>query len=144
MTNILTSEKFAPHTGVVVVIKKDNKYLLVKQNKEPYKNFWAPVHGAVELNESDEEAVIRETLEEIGVLVKPLIKLGVSNADYKVKKLHWWLAKHQSGNITIDSSEISEYGYFLPQDIIKLNLLSQAKKFFRLLFTDPTKRLFLF
>lgn len=117
-------------TGVVVIIRKGEKYLLVKQNKEPYKNFWAPVHGTVELYETDKEAVVRETLEEVGILVRPIVKLKTSEADYKVKKLHWWLVEYLQGDIVIDLEEISEYGYFLLNEIISLNLFPQTRIFF--------------
>jgi NADH pyrophosphatase NudC (nudix superfamily) len=117
-------------SGIVVVIKQNAKYLLIKQNKNPYKGFWAPVHGVVEMGETEEEAVIRETIEEVNLEVKPIKKLYTSSADYKVDVLHWWLAEYKSGNIKIDLKEASEYGFFSLQELATLQLLPMTKNFF--------------
>lgn len=117
-------------SGVVIIIIQNNKYLLVKQNKQPYKDCWAPVHGTIEPNETEENAVIRETLEEIGLAVEPIKKLGITKADYKVKDLHWWLAAYKKGEINIDHKEISECGYFSKNELLNLKLLPMTKEFF--------------
>lgn len=121
--------------GVVILLKKDNRYLLIKQNKKPYKDFWAPVHGQVEAGESDQEAIIREAQEEIGIQVSPIQQVAVSKADYKVHELHWWIAEFDNcSEINIDTAEISEYGYFQPHELLALNLLPETRFFFRRLF----------
>lgn len=117
--------------GVVVLIKAKGKYLMIKQGKEPFRGMWGPVHGGMEPGETEEEAVTRETLEEVGLKVRPIRRVATTPADYKVKDLHWWVAECESGTIKIDKSEISDFGYFSLGEISELQLLPQAKAFFK-------------
>ena len=124
---VYTNKRF----GVVVVIMQDGKYLLVKQNKDPYKNHWGPVHGKIEPGETEEEAVIREANEELGLVVTPVKKIGVSDADYGVDKLHWWIARANNKDVyKIDEKEIAEYKYFSSDDLSSLQLFPTTKKMF--------------
>lgn len=118
--------------GVVVVIIQDGKYLLVKQNKNPYKDHWAPIHGKIEQGETEEAAVIREAHEELGLTVTPIKKIDVSNADYDVDELHWWVAeKNDSQNeYKPDKQEIAEYKYFSPDNLLALQLFPTTKEMF--------------
>ena len=56
-----------PVVGVGAVILKQGKILLEKRGNEPAKGQWSIPGGAVEVGESLEEAVIRETKEETGL-----------------------------------------------------------------------------
>jgi 8-oxo-dGTP pyrophosphatase MutT (NUDIX family) len=109
---------------------RNDKYLLIKQNKNPFKGFWAPVHGKMEFNETEEGAIIREVQEEIGIPAKPIKKICSSAADYGVEQLHWWLVEAESNNIIIDTHEVAEYGFFSLADLLTLKLLPMAKEFF--------------
>lgn len=55
-----------PATVDAVVIRY-NKILLVKRKTEPYAGFWALPGGYPDQNETLEQAVVRETLEEAGI-----------------------------------------------------------------------------
>jgi len=59
------------------VIIRDGKILLVKRNKNPFKNRWALPGGFVEYGEKVENAVIREVLEETGLKVEIKKLFGV-------------------------------------------------------------------
>lgn len=65
-----------PHPAVtadcVVFNKEDNNIsiLLIKRENDPYKDFWAFPGGFINMNESAEEAAIRELKEETGLEVK--------------------------------------------------------------------------
>ncbi len=54
--------------AVQVFIIKDNKILLLKRKKEPYKNCWCPPGGKVDEGETPEEAAYRETQEEANII----------------------------------------------------------------------------
>ncbi|MFX0050790.1 MAG: NUDIX domain-containing protein [Candidatus Hodarchaeota archaeon] len=59
---------------------KNGKIILIRRISETYKGYWAIPGGAVEMNETVEEALIREMREETGVTVKPTDILGVFSA----------------------------------------------------------------
>lgn len=68
-----------PIPGVGAIVVSDKGILLARRDKAPGKGLWSIPGGAVELGETQKEAVIREVLEETGVLCD-VIKL-VSTAD---------------------------------------------------------------
>ena len=53
-----------------VVIEKDGEYSLVQHGKEPYNGKWGLPGGHVELQESLEKSIKRETLEETGYEIR--------------------------------------------------------------------------
>lgn len=55
--------------GIIVVC--DNKILLCHSTNSKWYGFYMPPKGHIEENETEEEAAIRETLEEIGLNVDP-------------------------------------------------------------------------
>ncbi len=56
-----------------VILDENNELLLQEKHKEP----WSLPAGMIEPGESPREAVIREVLEETGLLVEPVKLLGV-------------------------------------------------------------------
>lgn len=64
----------APIAGVGAVILAIDKrqVVLIRRGQEPLKGAWSLPGGAVELGETLQEAVIREVLEETGLMVKPI------------------------------------------------------------------------
>jgi 8-oxo-dGTP diphosphatase len=56
---------------VGALIYKEDSILLVARGHEPLKGFWALPGGAVETGEGLEEAIVREVVEETGLVVKP-------------------------------------------------------------------------
>jgi len=69
--SIINNSRFIIHKTVSIIIKKDDKFLLVKRANKPEKNFWAFPGGHVEKGERIKDAAKREALEEVGkVLIK--------------------------------------------------------------------------
>ncbi|MEM7826632.1 MAG: NUDIX domain-containing protein [Candidatus Aenigmatarchaeota archaeon] len=54
---------------VAIVIKKNNKFLLIKRANRPNKNYWAFPGGHVEKSETIYQAAVREAKEEIGTAI---------------------------------------------------------------------------
>ena len=71
-----------PVVGIGAVIIKDGKIALIKRGNEPARGKWTIPGGLVELGESPEQAVIRETKEETGLDIdKPSLMDVVSNVN---------------------------------------------------------------
>src|SRR5665648_141011 len=58
---------------VVAIIEKDGKFLLGKrsQNESHAAGYWAAIGGGVNSGETFENALIREVMEEVGLIVSP-------------------------------------------------------------------------
>lgn len=61
----------APIVGVGAVVIDGTKVLLVRRGNEPLKGEWSLPGGAVELGETLQQGVVREVLEETGLVVAP-------------------------------------------------------------------------
>lgn len=108
--------------AVTIIIKKENRYLLGKRSswKTIAPGFWCPVSGKIEKNESEVEAVCRETFEEVGLKVKPLKKLCEMDTRDGSGRLHWWLAEIIEGEAYLKNDEHSEIGWFTLEEIALL------------------------
>jgi 8-oxo-dGTP diphosphatase len=61
----------APIVGVGAVVIDGTKVLLVRRGNEPLKGEWSLPGGALELGETLQQGVVREVLEETGLVVVP-------------------------------------------------------------------------
>lgn len=78
-----------PNRGVSVdaIIIEEGKILLIKRGMDPFKGYWALPGGYVDWDETVEEGVKREVLEETGLSVKSLKFVGLySNPDRHSKQ----------------------------------------------------------
>ena len=120
--------------GIVAVISKNNKYLLLEDSRELMKGKWAPPHGRCDnTDKSEKESVIREVFEETGLKVKPKKKLWTTKADVKTDTLSFWSVTIKGGKIKIDKEESSNYGWFTLEELLNLELYPATKKFFTLI-----------
>lgn len=60
-----------PLVGVGALVVGDGRVLLIKRGNEPSKGQWSIPGGLVKVGESLRDAVVREALEETGLLVQP-------------------------------------------------------------------------
>lgn len=94
--------KLIPLTTDAVVVK-DNKILLVKRKKAPFKNFWALPGGFVNYGERTEDACLRELKEETSIngIIKGLV--GVYSDPNRDPRHHTisiiYIVKWKSGTI---------------------------------------------
>ncbi|MEE8182302.1 MAG: NUDIX domain-containing protein [Candidatus Thorarchaeota archaeon] len=84
-----------PIPGVGAIVVGPAGLLLVRRDKEPGKGLWSIPGGAVELGETQNDAVVREVMEETGV--QCVVLELVSTADL----------------VTLDSEGRVEYHYLL-------------------------------
>ena len=108
------------HNVVAAIIKKNNQYLIAKRNR--HKHFalkWEFPGGKVEFNETFEEALSREIIEELNIKIKIHKKIATENfKDNKINIiLHYFICTHLSG--TIKLSEHEEYAWIEKKDFDK-------------------------
>ena len=109
--------------AVMLIIFKNGKFLLGKRAewKSKAPGYWCPISGHIESNETENEAVIREAKEEIGVEVKPIKKITSTPTLDKTVMLHWWLVEIISGKPRINNNENSELNWFDRNELRQLS-----------------------
>lgn len=120
--------------GVVAIIKKDGRYLLLRDARKPMKNFWGPPHGRCKEADVDERnSVKREVLEETNLIVRPMEKLWTAPADTKVNTVSFWLVEIVKDDEIRLNEESYEFGWFTLEEALKLKLYPGTEKFFKLI-----------
>jgi ADP-ribose pyrophosphatase len=66
-----------PIVGVGVLIERDGEYLLIRRAADPDKGMWSVPGGLVEVGERVKDAALREAVEETGLNVEIVERLGV-------------------------------------------------------------------
>lgn len=94
----------------MIVLEREGSFLFGKRAdwKAIAPGYWCPISGHIEIDESEEDAVVREAMEEIGISVLPLRKIAESDTRDGKVRLHWWHARIESGEPRIANSENSE------------------------------------
>lgn len=69
---------------ILVYNKEENKILMCKREKEPYKGKFNLVGGKLEENETEMEAAYRELKEETGITNKDITLTHMMNFQYKM------------------------------------------------------------
>jgi phosphoglycolate phosphatase len=94
--------------GVVAVLFRGSQVLVIQRGADvPFAHHWAPVSGKLEPGESIEAALVRETREETGFVVKPLERLWQSVSQDGAFRLHWWGADIIGGALEPDEREVA-------------------------------------
>lgn len=102
------------HVGVYGIYIKNDKVLLIKKSRGPYKGMFDLPGGKIEKGESIEQALEREFIEEVGCKIKSFKFLGMNeySCDYKTDKgvllnFHhtgsYYIVSLSSDNIKIDA-----------------------------------------
>jgi NAD+ diphosphatase len=122
---------------VVGIISRKNsdgvdEYLLVNANKDfgQFTGFYYPPGGHVEEGESESEALKREIMEELGLIIEPIQKITESAGDVVGQLTHWWSCKVLGGDLKIDTKEITNASYFTKDQMKELNVWPATRKFF--------------
>jgi mutator protein MutT len=127
-----------PVVGIGAIIIHEGKIVLIKRGNEPSKGKWTVPGGLVELGESPEQAVIRETKEEISLDVEnPTLIDVVSNVDVDEKgkvKYHYviidYLVKVKNGTAQA-SSDAADLRWVPFDEVEKYDLTTSFRLFFR-------------
>ncbi len=124
MTN-MTAKKcpecgFISHTrlspAVITAIIKDDKLLMAKHANTPRK-WYGLIAGFVEAGETLEEAVKRETAEEVGLDLKNIKYFGNQPWPYPNSLMIGFTAEYAGGEIRVDGDEITDAQWFSKDEI---------------------------
>ena len=124
--------------GVVAVVVKDGKYLLLNDVRDLMYGKWAPPHGRCESTDtSEEDAVKRETIEETGLRIAPIRQLLTQPADTKVKTVSFWYCELEGETeVVLDATESSEYKWCSVDEALALPLYPGTQIFFEKIKND--------
>jgi mutator protein MutT len=117
---------FRPKTfGVKVIVKCDNEVLLIR-NAYGYRR-WTFPGGKIDKGETEEDAAVRETKEEVGIEINKLIYLGdfISKAEGKIDNISVFSVSVENKNIITDEFEIEEAKWFKEEEIPVLSPIAQ-------------------
>ncbi len=100
--------------GVAAIIFEEKKLLLLKRYQEPWKDHWYIPAGYVEIEETPEEAVLREVQEEAGFQVSILNFHSMLSYqdDPRGNGIILFYRCQKLGGEFVANEEISEYGFF--------------------------------
>jgi NAD+ diphosphatase len=73
--------------------------------------------GFVEPGETIEQAVVREVREEVGIEVEDIRYFGSQAWPFPSQLMIGFTARHRSGEISMQQSEILEAGWFRPDEL---------------------------
>ncbi|HWO41684.1 MAG TPA: NUDIX domain-containing protein [Candidatus Eisenbacteria bacterium] len=108
--------------AVIAVITKGEKFLLIQRAPGIRGGGrWAPVSGEVEPGESQEAAVAREAMEEVGLTVRPVRKVWECVSTGGSFLLHWWIAEYVSGELALNPAEASAARWLTVEEICRLD-----------------------
>lgn len=120
-----------PWVWVAVFIKRGNQILIWRRKSSTWNNTWCIPWGKLELWESFEECVQRETLEEAGISIKNIELLWPSNDifDGKHYVTLFMVAEHSDWEAVLtDFDEFYEWKW-LPLEWLPTNLFYPLQNF---------------
>jgi 8-oxo-dGTP diphosphatase len=127
-----------PVVGIGAVVIQDGKIALIKRGNEPSKGKWTIPGGLVELGESLEAAVIRETKEEVCLDVENPTLIGVvDNVDLDEQgkvKYHYVIIDylvHVKSGVIQAASDAEELRWVPFDEVESYNLTASFRLFFR-------------
>jgi 8-oxo-dGTP diphosphatase len=108
--------------AVVAIIQRHGTFLLVKRSDytKTASGYWCPVSGRIEMGETQEEALKREVMEEVGLEVTATEKVAEINSADDRFVLHFWRTDIISGEAHINSDEATALQWFTLAELKEL------------------------
>ena len=120
--------------GAVGICTRDGRMLVIRRSQSVV----APLvycfpGGGIEGDETEQQALIREFREEIGVTVRPLRRVWQSVTPWKVE-LCWWVAELEPDAVpTLNPAEVHSIHWLTPAEMARLpDLLESNREFLQL------------
>jgi len=121
--------------GVVAAVIRDGQMLVIRRSR----NVVAPLvycfpGGGIEPGETEQEALVREFQEEVGLKITPLHRLWHCVTPWKVE-LFWWLAVVDPlAQPTANPEEVDSVHWLRPEEMAALpDLLESNREFLKLI-----------
>ena len=115
-----------PIPGVGAIVVSKNGILLARRDKPPGTGLWSIPGGGVELGENQKESVLREVLEETGIVCEVLELVGTADLitldETGRIEFHFLLNHYLARAITEDTTPEfpeGEVGWFHPDELPK-------------------------
>ena len=118
--------------GGVAVIEKEGRTLLIRQSQsKPLGGQWRYPGGKFGEGEDPIDGLKREIREELGleIEIKGREPVFVAASEYDSGRFGFFVARVVGGNLSIDSREIDQAGWFRPKEIQELNLMNVTQRF---------------
>lgn len=96
-----------------ILIKKEDRFLLVQENGARVRGLWNWPQGKVEEGETTEQAAVREVKEETGLNIKVIKSLTILKDTFSdIRELHVFLGAVLDGEIGFPENEIMNVQFF--------------------------------
>jgi 8-oxo-dGTP diphosphatase len=107
--------------AIVAVLRRDDRVLVIQRSPQVrHPGYWGPLSGKLELGETQEEAVVREVHEEVGLTVTPLAKVWESVTGDHQFRLHWWTAETEAGEVIMGPGEVSDARWVTAEEFLTM------------------------
>ena len=114
---LLSFPRLAP--AVIVLVERGHELLLARAyHFAP--GMYSVIAGFVEQGETLEEAVVREVREEVGISISDISYFGSQPWPFPHSLMLGFTADYESGEIVIDNVEITEAGWFEPDNLPRI------------------------
>ncbi len=108
--------------AVVPILRKGGRVLVIKRGPEVLlPGYWCPPSGRIEPGETQEQAVVREVAEELGMTATPVAKVWECPTDDGEFTLHWWIADVEDHELHPDPREVAEARWVTPDEFLALD-----------------------
>jgi len=117
--------------GVVGVLVRDDRLLVIRRSKlvRAPGRYCFP-GGAMELGEFEDQTLVREIHEELGVDVRPIRRLHRSITPWRVD-LRWWLAEvDPSATLQPHPAEVETADWYTVAELLALEELLESNRHF--------------
>ncbi|MEU6252945.1 NUDIX domain-containing protein [Streptomyces sp. NPDC047043] len=117
--------------AIVAVLRRGDRVLAIRRGPAVARpGYWQPLSGKVEPGETQQEALVREVHEEVGLTVTPDTKVWESETDDGHFRLHWWTADATDGEVIPDPGEVADTRWVTPEEFLALTPVFEGDREF--------------
>lgn len=109
-----------PEAVVAVLIENDRVLAIKRGPAVLLPGYWTLPSGRIEEGETQQDALVRESREELGLDVEPGSKIWECPTDDGDWTLHWWTAQRSSSELTPDENEVAEVRWVTASEFLEL------------------------